>query len=252
MLVIREKCFFHYFWFCFGFFFKENISNNGVSYCIFNLENACFISTPSPPGGQIRNLFCDPWHRKSRNISGYFLEKKTKQSSGFRTPYPNLYRAAYSSLGFGEWLEKAETEHDFPCSLHINQESPGKTSHCLPIKRWRDGTTHQSEISPFLRRFFLWEGWKRQVTQQCPPWAPSKQFHGQCVSLGKASKWIWGKSSHKMCWGKDVWCQLSWRDLPAICTGWVVLVICVGCPCPVHPLSGDTQRDNSPCVKDHS
>lgn len=96
---------------------------------------------------------------------------------------------------------KVETGHDFPCSLHSNQEAPGKTSQCPAIEGWRDDTTHQMDISPLLRWYFLWEVWKRQITHQWLPQAPSKQIHGHCVSLGKASKWISGKSSHQICWG---------------------------------------------------
>lgn len=88
---------------------------------------------------KIKNLFCDPWHRKSRNLSGCFWEKKTKQSQGFRTAYPNLYRAGYSSSGFESvlWM-KVETEHDFSCSLHRKPQERHSTVFSL-----RDGKMTQ-------------------------------------------------------------------------------------------------------------
>lgn len=45
---------------------------------------------------------------------------------------------------------------------------------------------------------------------------------------------------------------VSWRDLPAKCGGRMVFVTCVACLCPVHSLSEDTQKDNSPSMKDPS
>lgn len=83
--------------------YKNYSSSSGISYHIFNLEDACFVFTPSPVRVKIPSLFYDTLHRKSRNTSGYFLEKKTKipQESG---PLIPIY--GYSSSGFGECFEK--------------------------------------------------------------------------------------------------------------------------------------------------
>lgn len=103
---------------------KNNYSSRSAKiYCIF-LPGTWMLPTPPPVSEQIANLSYESWYRKSRGISSYSLENKTKQKSELRMPnriqigLVPVLQALNSAM---RRRGRVDTEHDFLCSQLSDQ-----------------------------------------------------------------------------------------------------------------------------------